>query len=63
MFVRKPSVGRRLKFFIFRPSGFENLGFLTNARRACDEVKNSMGQLQGPQKVPIQGNQWVALEK
>ena len=30
---RNPSVGRDLKNFIFRPYGFENLGFLENAPR------------------------------
>ena len=30
---RNPFVGSGLKFFIFRPYGFDYLGFLTNARR------------------------------
>ena len=64
---RKPSVGRGLKFFIFRPYGFENLGFLTNARRDAMRSKNSMGLLQGPRlmawttKSPIPRNHWVPI--
>ena len=53
---RNPSIGRGLKIFVFdkRPKG-------------CDEVKNSMGLLQGPRlmawttKSPIRQNHWVPL--
>ena len=36
---RNPSVGSCLKFFIFRPYGFDYLGFLTNARRGAMRSK------------------------
>ena len=36
---RNPSVGSCLIFFIFRPYGFDYLGFLTNARRGAMRSK------------------------
>ena len=36
---RDPSVGSGLKFFIFRPYGFDYLGFFTNARRGAMRSK------------------------
>ena len=36
---RNPSVGSGLKIFIFRPYGFDYLGFLTNARRGAMRSK------------------------
>ena len=36
---RNPSVGSGLTFFTFRPYEFENLGFLTNARRGASGSK------------------------
>ena len=36
---RNPSVESDLKFFIFRPYGFDYLGFLTNSRRGVMRSK------------------------
>ena len=56
-FQRNPSVGRGLKIFIFRPYGFDYLGFLTNAHRGAMRSKTrwvfyrDLEWWPGPQKV------------
>ena len=58
-FERNPSVGSCLEIFIFRPYGFDK------RPQGCNEVKNSMGPLQGPRlmawttKSRILENHWV----
>ena len=55
--VINPSVGSGLKNFIFRPYGFDYLGFLTNARRGAMRSKTQwviyrdLDWWPGPQKV------------
>ena len=65
---RNPSVGRGLKFVIFRPYGFENLEFLTTVRRGAMRSKTQwvfyrdLDWWPGPQKVQcreITGFPWV----
>ena len=59
------SVGSCLKLFIFRPYGFDNLGFLTNARRGAMRSKPQFGLLQGSRLMAwtteslIRENHWV----
>ena len=54
---RNPSVGSCLIFFIFRPYGFDHMGFLTNARRGAMRSKTQwvfyrdLDWWPGPQKV------------
>ena len=54
---RNPSVGSCIKIFIFRPYGFDYLGFLTNARRGAMRSKTQwvfyrdLDWWPGPQKV------------
>ena len=54
---RNPFVGSGLKIFIFRPYGFDYLGFLTNARRSAMRSKTKwvfyrdLYWWPGPQKV------------
>ena len=54
---RNPSVGSCIKIFIFRPYGFDYLGFLTNARRGAIGSKTQwviykdLDWWPGPQKV------------
>ena len=39
---RNPSIGSGLKFFFFRPYGFDYLGFLTNIRRGMIRSKTQL---------------------
>ena len=66
---RKPFVGRGLNVFIFWPYRFENLRFLTNARKGAMRSKTQwvFYNLQGTRlmawttKRPIRGNHWILL--
>ena len=70
MFMRnyKKSFRRKwLKFFHFSTLWIWLFGIFDKRPQGCDEVKNSMGLLQGPRlmawttKSPIRGNHWVPL--
>ena len=56
-----------LKIFHFLTLSIWKFGIFDKCLQGCDEVKNSMGPLQGPRlmtgitKSPIWGNQWVHL--
>ena len=66
--ITKKSFRRKwLKIFHFSTLWIWLFGIFDKRPQGCDEVKNSMGLLQGPRlmawttKSPIRGNHWVSL--